>query len=173
MNWIVLFALGAIWGASYIFIKIGGAEIPPLTFVAGRTTIASAALVLALAARGERILPRSRREWLPLIGMGVLNGVIPYTLITWGETEIASGLASILTGTMPIFTVLLAHFLTRDEKLTANKIVGFIIGFIGVVILLLPAIQNGRQLSFVGEVAVVIAALSYAVAVILARKYLQ
>jgi drug/metabolite transporter (DMT)-like permease len=173
MDWIILIALGTIWGASYLFIKVGGAEIPPLTFVAGRTSIASLALGIALFARRENLPPLHVRAWLPLLGMGIFNSVIPYSLITWGETEISSGLASILTGTMPIFTVLIAHFLTHDEKLTPNKSLGVIIGFVGVVILFLPALQSGLQLSFLGEVAVVVAALSYALASVIAHKFLH
>ncbi len=171
MSWLILLALGTIWGASYIFIKIGGAEIPPITFVAGRTSIAALALFLAMRARRESLPPLRRNIWIPLIGLGIFNSVIPYTLITWGETEISSGLAGILTGTMPIFTVLLAHFLTHDEKLNANKIIGVMIGFAGVIVLFLPDLQNGLKLSLVGEVAVVVAALSYAFAAIIAHRY--
>src|SRR5713226_9312374 len=121
--WFILILLGAIWGASYLFIKVGGAEIPPFTFVEGRTLIAAVALYVVLLLRKES-LPRARRAWLPLIAMGIFNGVIPYTLITWGETHITSGLAAILTAAMPLFTVLLAHYSTRDERLTTNKVAG-------------------------------------------------
>jgi drug/metabolite transporter (DMT)-like permease len=171
MNWLMLFLLGTIWGASYLFIKVGGAEIPPLTFVAGRTIIASAALFVGLLVRREGIPSLRRRTWLPLVAMGVFNSVIPYTLITWGETEISSGLAGILTAAMPIFTVLIAHLATRDEKLNANKVTGVIVGFIGVVILFLPDLQSGVKLSVLGDTAVVVAAFSYALASVIAHKY--
>ena len=172
ISWFVLISLGAIWGASYLFIKVGGAEIPPFTFVAGRTLIASLALFVALRLRHES-LPRSRREWLPLIVMGVLNGVIPYTLITWGETHISSGMAAILTAAMPLFTVILAHYWTHDERLTPSKIVGITLGFLGVVVLFWPELRQGIHLEFWGELAVVIAAASYAAATLVARKHLQ
>ncbi len=172
MSWLILITLGAIWGASYLFIKVGGAEIPPFTFVEGRTLIAALALLVAMRWRGET-LPRTRREWLPLVAMGIFNGVIPYTAITWGELYISSGLAAILTATMPIFTILLAHWFTRDEKLTALKIVGILVGFVGVVVLFLDELTRGLRIEFWGQLAVVIAAASYALATIIARKFLN
>lgn len=172
MSWLVLVLLGTIWGASYLFIKIGGAEIPAFTFVAGRTAIAASALALVMAVRHEK-LPRFGRIWLILVGMGVFNCVIPYTLITWGETEISSGLAGILTAMMPIFTVLIAHFVTNDEKLNVNKIAGITVGFAGVIALFVPDLSSGIKMSFFGELAVVFAALSYAFASVIAHKYIQ
>jgi drug/metabolite transporter (DMT)-like permease len=173
MNWIVLIVLGTIWGASYLFIKIGGSQIPPVTFVAARVTIAAIAVAAVLAARRERFPRWGRTRWLPLVGMGIFNGVVPYTLITWGETQISSGLAGILVGTMPIFTVLIAHWLTHDEKLNGNKLVGIAIGFGGVVILFLPDLQNGITMSLFGALATVIAAASYAFASVFAHKYVK
>src|SRR5574341_417229 len=169
--WLVLILLGAIWGASYLFIKVGGAEIPPFTFVEARPLIAALALYIVMRVRGER-LPRARREWLLLAAMGIFNGVIPYTLITWGEIHIASGLAAILTAAMPLFTVMLAHFWTHDERLSVAKVLGVILGFVGVIVLFLPQWRQGMQMEFWGEFAVVVAAASYAVAVLIARKYL-
>ncbi len=173
MKWVILFGLGLIWGASYLFIKIGGEQIPPVTFVVGRTAIASIAVAAVLLARQEAF-PRWRREiWLPLVVMGITNGVIPYTLITWGETQISSGLAGILVATMPIFTVLLAHWMTPDEKLNANKVAGIVIGFIGVVILFLPDLRRGITLSLVGALFTVVAAVSYGFATVFAHKYVK
>ncbi len=172
MAWAVLILLGAIWGASYYFIKIGGAEIPPLTFVAARTMIAAFALLIVLRLRGEG-LPRTRAGWMPLAAMGIFNGVIPYTLITWGELHISSGLAAILTAAMPLFTVILAHFWTQDERLTPSRVFGIIVGFFGVVILFLPELRRGMQIEFWGEIAVIFAAASYAVATLVARRYLH
>ena len=170
--WFVLVLLGAIWGASYLFIKVGGAEIPPFTFVEVRTLVAALALVVVVGVMKEPI-PRGRRQWLPLIGMGLFNGVFPYTLITWGELHISSGVASILTATMALFTVLLAHFWTRDERLTPLKVLGIVVGFLGVVVLFLPELAYGLQIEVWGELAVVGAGASYAIATLLARKYLQ
>lgn len=170
--WFVLILLGAIWGASYMFIKVGGAEIPPFTFVEGRTLIAALALFVVLRARRES-LPHTRRAWTALVAMGIFNGVIPYTAITWGETHITSGLAAMLTAAMPLFTVILAHYWTHDERLTMGKIFGVAVGFIGVVILFVPELRRGIQIEFWGEFAVVVAAASYAIATLIARKYLR
>jgi drug/metabolite transporter (DMT)-like permease len=172
LAWLVLFVLGAIWGASFFFIKIGVAEIPPFTFVLGRTAIAAIVLFTVLKLRGQA-MPRSRQLWFIFGALGILNGVIPYTLITWGETHIASGLASILNGAMPLFTVLLAHYWTHDERWTAPKIVGVLIGFVGVVIVFVPELREGIQMEFWGQFAVVVAALSYAIATIVIRRSLR
>ncbi len=170
--WFVLILLGAIWGASYLFIKIGVAEIPPFTFVFLRTTIAAVALLIALRILREPI-PKGRRMWLIFLAMGITNGVIPYTLITWGEQHITSGLAAILTAAMPLFTILLAHFWTQDERLTNGKVLGIAIGFMGVVALFLPELRQGVQMEVWGELAVVGAAASYGTATLIARKCLD
>lgn len=172
LAWVILILLGAIWGSSYLFIKVGGAEIPPFTFVEGRVLLAALALLSVMRVRGET-LPRTRRAWLPLIGMGIFNGVIPYTLITWGELYISSGLAAILTAAMPIFTVVFAHFLTRDEKLNTLKTIGILVGFLGVVLLFLDELTLGLRMEFWGQFAVVIAAASYAIATLIARTFLS
>jgi drug/metabolite transporter (DMT)-like permease len=172
LAWFILILLGAIWGASYLFIKVGVSEIPPFTFVEGRTLIAAAALFVAMRWRGES-LPRARREWLLLIAMGIFNGVIPYTAITWGETHITSALAAILTATMPLFTIILAHFWTQDERLTTAKVAGITLGFVGVIILFLPELRRGFQMEFWGQFAVVVAAASYAIATLFARRHLR
>ncbi len=169
--WFVLILLGAIWGASYMFIKIGVQTIPPLTFVEGRVLLAALALLAVLKWRGEAI-PRDRRTWIVLIAMGVFNGAIPYTAITWGETVISSSLAAILTAAMPLFTVTFAHWWTHDERLTPAKVLGILIGFLGVVVLFIPELQRGVQMEFWGQAAIIVATVSYALATLIARKFL-
>ena len=173
MSYLILFLLGAIWGASYLFIKIGGEQIPPVTLVAMRVTLAWLALGIFAVIRREKLPPRNSPVWKWLAVMGVLNSVIPYTLITWGETHISSGLAAILVGAMPIFVVILAHWMTHDEKMTPLKVAGILVGFVGVVILFVPDLIEGVQLSLVGGLAVVGAAVSYALATIYARRHLK
>jgi drug/metabolite transporter (DMT)-like permease len=170
--WFVLILLGAIWGASYMFIKIGVAEIPPFTFVLGRTLLASLALLMMMRLRGEKF-PRGKNVWGVLMLVGLTNGVIPYTLITWGETHITSGLAAILTAMNPLFTFILAHFMTHDERITPAKSVGMAIAFLGVVVLFIPEIQQGVRLELLGMFAVVGAALSYAFATLVAHKFMH
>ncbi len=173
MKWIALITLGMIWGASYLFIKVGGAEIGPLTFVAGRVSIAAFSVAIVLLLRREGFPARKRELWWPLVVMGLTNGVIPYVLITWGETQISSGLAGILVATMPIFTMLFAHWMTHDEKLNTNKMIGIAIGFAGVVVLFLPDLQQGITLSFIGTLVTVIAAVSYGFATAFAHRYVK
>ncbi len=171
--WFVLFLLAAIWGASYLFIKIGvEGGFLPLTFVAGRTFLAALALFVVMQMRGEKF-PRTRAVWSPMIVMAISNSVVPYTLITWGETSISSGLAAILTAMVPLFTVLFAHFWTHDERLTRDKLIGIAIGFAGVGILFAPTWQQGWKVEFWGMLAVVGAASSYGFSLLVARKYLK
>lgn len=171
MDWFILILLGTIWGTSYLFIKLGVAEIPPVTFAAGRVVIAGLVLLVAVLARRERIPPFSPRGWWHFLALGVLNCVIPYTLISWGETEVSSGLAAILVGAMPIFTVLIAHFTTHDEKITRLKLVGIFLGFVGVVVIFSPELAGGIRLTFWGMIAIVAAALSYAGATVVAHRF--
>lgn len=173
MAYFYLILLGSIWGASYLFIKVGGEVVPPLTLVFSRTAIASVVLFVTLRVKGERLPRWNDAIWKWFVLMGVINTVVPYTLITWGELYISSGLAAILIATLPIFTVLLAHWLTHDEKITPRKLLGVMAGFVGVVILFLPDLAQGQELFLAGGVAVLGAALSYAIAGIYARKTLK
>lgn len=165
----VLFLLAAIWGGSYLFIKIGVADIPPLIFVALRLVLAAAFSHLLLRLRGRKM----GRAWPAYFVMGVFNGALPYTLITWGELYIPSGLAAILTAAVPIFTVLLAHLAVSDEQLTPSRLAGVLIGFVGVGILIGPDALQGLRASVLGQLAVVGAALSYALAIIYGRRALR
>jgi drug/metabolite transporter (DMT)-like permease len=138
-----------------------------------RTTLAGIVLCLALNVRRETLPPRAAPIWKWYVLLGLLNSVIPYTLITWGETRVSSGLAAILVGAMPIFTVLLAHYMTHDEKFTPRKVVGILAGFVGVVILFLPDVFEAATANIFGGLAVVAAAVSYALATIYARRHLK
>lgn len=173
MSYFILILLGSIWGASYLFIKVGGESIPPVTFVMGRVGLAGITLFLIALLRREKLPSWRAPVWQWLWAMGLLNSVAPYTLITWGETRVSSGLAAILVGAMPIFTVLLAHWLTQDEKITPLKAVGIALGFFGVVILFMPDVLQGATFNLVGGLAILLAAVSYAFASIQARKHLK
>lgn len=153
--------------------KVGGESIPPFSFVMGRVGLAGITLWLIALVRREKLPSLRAPVWRWLAAMGLLNSIIPYTLITWGETRVSSGLAAILVGAMPIFTVLLAHWLTVDEKLTPSKVAGILLGFGGVVILFLPDLNAGATFNLVGGLAIVVAAISYALASIQARKHLK
>jgi drug/metabolite transporter (DMT)-like permease len=172
MNLLLLITLGTLWGASYLFIKITVAEVPALTLVAGRLLLASVIMIAILRARGLS-LPRDRRMWGVYAVMAFFNAALPYSLISWGEQYIASGLASLLQATTPIFTIILAQFLISDERMTPAKTVGVVIGFVGVTFLMLPDLRHGLQTSLLGQFAVIASSASYAIAAIYARSRLR
>ena len=122
-QWGLLILLAVLWGGSFFFQKVALAALPPFTVLLARVGLAAAALLIAARAVGYR-LPRSRRDWVPLVVMAALNNVVPFSLILWGQTRIASGLAAILNACAPLFTAVLAHFLTRDERLTSRRAAG-------------------------------------------------
>jgi drug/metabolite transporter (DMT)-like permease len=114
-EWGLLLTLSLLWGGSFFFVGVAVKELSPLTIVVCRVALAALALHLVIRLMGVK-LPNSRRVWGALFGMGLLNNVIPFTLIVWGQTHIASGVASILNAATPLFTVLVAHFLTSKRK---------------------------------------------------------
>jgi len=172
MNLLLLLALGAIWGSSYLFIKVAVAEVPVLTLVGGRLVVSAAILWGLLPILGHSI-PRKRSLWGAYAVMGFFSGTLPYALISWGEQTISSGLAALLQATMPIFTVIMAHYLAADERMTRKAVVGVIVGFAGVGILMLPDLRGGVQANVLGQLAVVVSSLSYAGAAVFARGHLR
>jgi drug/metabolite transporter (DMT)-like permease len=172
MNLLLLLLLGTIWGSSYLFIKVAVGEVPVFTLVAGRLIVSAIILWAVLRILG-RSLPRSRSLWGAYTVMGFFSGTLPYALITWGEQHISSGLAALLQATMPIFTVLLAHFLSHDERLTPKRVLGVLAGFAGVGILLLPDLRQGVQANLLGQLAIVVSSISYGGAAIFARRRLR
>lgn len=173
--WLVFGALSAAWGSSFLFIKIGLEEgLQPLTLVTFRLLIAVIFLSAVLRFTGGR-LPRQRGALYRLAALGLINVAIPFGLITWGELWIPSALASILNGLVPLFTIVLAALLLRDEPMTFNRLAGLIIGFVGAILLLSPqtvaadpAVDSTMML--LGELAVVAASLSYAFAAVYIRR---
>jgi len=172
VNLVWLFILGSIWGTSFLFIKIVVSEIGPFTLVAGRLGLA--ALSMALLLRARRIpFPRERRVWGNFAVVGLLNGALPFTLISWGEQYIPSGWAALLQATTPIFTILFAHVLTRDDRIDLRKALGVVVGFAGVGLLMWPELRVGLNASVWGMLAIVGSSASYALASIFARSRLQ
>jgi drug/metabolite transporter (DMT)-like permease len=170
-EWVLLLVLSVLWGCSFFFYKILVAELPPLTLVLGRVGLAALLLNIFLMANAQP-LPRAPRLWGAFIAMGLLNNVIPFTLIAWGETRISSGLASILNATTPVFTVLFAHCATVNERLNWNKGVGALLGFLGVGVLVGPSALAGFGVGRTsGALACLAAAFSYAIAGVFARRF--
>jgi drug/metabolite transporter (DMT)-like permease len=168
-DWLLLVVLSVLWGGSFFFAKVAVDELPPLTLALGRVAIAAAILAILAAVSGESLAPLAR-AWPAFAVLGLLNGALPFTLIFWGQTHIPSALASILNATTPIFTVLVAHFATRDEKLTGAKIVGVAAGLIGVIVMLGPSLLGEIGTNVWAQLACLLAALSYAFAGVYGRR---
>ena len=173
-GYIVLFALALIWGASFLFIKVGVEAMSPATLVALRLGF-SVLTLLAIAAARPALVAGWRRYWRLAIVVGIVNNVIPFMLISWGEVHIASGVASILNATTPLFTVLLANWWpdSARESLTPRRAAGVALGFIGVGVLVGPSILSvtGSNARIVGELAVLVASASYGVGALLSRRF--
>jgi drug/metabolite transporter (DMT)-like permease len=169
-DWLILLVLALIWGAAFFFIRIAVREIPPITYVWARLALATVGLWLFLRWRGIPLqLPRS--VWVSMVVLALLNNTIPFVLIGWAETRVASGLAAILNATTPIWGVLFAHVWTRDERLSARKLLGVLLGFIGVGVMVGPALFGSLGGNAVAELACIVGALSYAVAGVWARRF--
>ena len=169
-EWLLLVTLSVLWGGSFFFSKIALYELPPFTVVLARVGIAAVALNFVVIAAGHR-MPFSWKIWGSFFAMGILNNLIPFSLIFWGQTQISSSLASILNATTPLWAVLLAHFLTNDEKLTAYRIFGVILGFGGIVIMIGPDALAGLGANVLAQTAVVGATVSYAFAGIFGKRF--
>ena len=162
--------LATLWGASYSFIKVGVETIPPVTFIAARTLIAGALLLMVLRLR-RLSLPKDRRLWLRFLVQACLNSVVPFTLIAWAEQTVDAGLATILNSTSPIFTFLLAVLLVRQEAVTARKLLGVVAGLTGICLIVgLEALGGlGRELA--AQLAIVAATICYAGAAVFGRGF--
>jgi drug/metabolite transporter (DMT)-like permease len=169
--WAMLIALSIVWGGSFFFAEIALRALGPLTIVAVRVSIGAAGLLVLAIVLGYS-LPRGFVTWRDLFVMGVLNNVIPFSLIVWGQVWIDSGTASILNATTPFFTLGLAHFLVSDERMNAGRVLGIALGIVGVAMLAGPAAMQGLTLDIHGQIAVLGAAFSYALAGIWGKRRL-
>ena len=169
-EWSMLLLLALLWGGSFFFAKVAVGELPPLTVVLCRVALAALALNLVVLVSGQR-MPAGREVWGAIFVMGLLNNVVPFSLIFWGQTQIAAGLASILNATTPLFTVLVAHAVTADEKLTPSRLTGVLAGIAGVAIMIGPGAFAGDGGDTLAKLAVLGAALSYAFASIWGRRF--
>jgi drug/metabolite transporter (DMT)-like permease len=169
-EWFMLLALSVLWGGSFFFNGVILRELPPFTAVAGRLAIAAVLLFAML--RVARVAPPSgARTWAALFVMGLLNNAVPFCLVFWGQTQIASGLAAILNAVTPVSTVLVAHVLTPDEKLTDPKIAGVLLGLAGVAVVVGPEALRGVGTDVWAQLAVLAAGLCYAFAGIHGRRF--
>jgi drug/metabolite transporter (DMT)-like permease len=170
LEWGMLLALSILWGASFFFVGVAIKELPLLTIVALRVGLAALILNAVAVALGMR-MPRERGPWLAFLGMGLLNNVAPFCLIVWGQAHIASGLAAILNATTPLATVVVAHVVTDDEKLTGGRLAGVLFGLAGVAVMIGPEALKGLGGDAPAEFAVLLAAISYAFAGVYGRRF--
>lgn len=168
-DYVLLLTLGAIWGGSFLLIKLAVAGIPPATVAAIRIVIGAAVIAAVAKAHGQRLW-ELRRAWLPLLAMGSLGTMLPFVLISWGETRIDSGLAAILMSAVPFSTVLMAHIFVHDEPLSWAKIIGVLLGFLGVLVLIGPEALTHLGGAALAQIAVVLATFCYAANSIVARR---
>lgn len=169
-EWAMLVLLSVIWGGSFFFTGVAVTGLPPFTIVLLRVAIAALVLNLVVPLTGQA-MPRDGKSWAAFFGMGLLNNAIPFSLIVWGQTHIASGLASILNAMTPVATVIVAHVLTRDEKMTGNRLLGVLVGLAGVVCMIGPAALSGLGDNVLAQAAVLGATVSYAFSGIYGRRF--
>ncbi|MBR0788800.1 DMT family transporter [Bradyrhizobium manausense] len=164
----LLVALATLWGGSYTFIKLGVATIPPVTLIAARTTVAGLLLLWVMWVRGIK-MPTDATTWQRFAFQAVLNSVIPWTLIAWGERYVDAALATILNSAGPIFTFLLTALVTRHETTSPRKLFGVVAGMAG--ILLIVGVDAFHDSGLVAEAAIVAATICYACAAIFGRSF--
>ena len=167
----MLVALSVIWGSAFALVKVALDDLEPLTLVAGRLTTAAVFLSIALLLVSRRWLPRTRDAWTAFVLLGVVNNVFPFVLLTWGQQHIESSLAAILTASMPLSTVLLAHYWIR-ERLTFDRAAGVLVGFAGVFLLIGGDLRDITESSTLGQLAIVVGVLGYSFGTVFARRYL-
>ncbi len=169
-EWALLVALSLLWGGSFFFTGVALTALQPLTTVVLRVGLAALILNFAIRASGTR-LPHGRGILRAFLGMGLLNNAVPFCLIVWGQTHIASGLAAILNAATPLFTVVVAHCLTGDERMSPNRLAGVLVGFAGVAVMVGPAAMGSVGTELPAQFAVLGAALSYALAGVYGRRF--
>ncbi|MGB3718852.1 MAG: DMT family transporter [Hyphomicrobiaceae bacterium] len=169
-QWGLLVFLSLLWGGSFLFVGMAVHDLPPLTLVLARVGLAALALLPVVYAIKLR-LPTELRAWQPFLVMSLLNNIIPFLLIVRGQREIASGLASVLNATTPLFAVIIAHVFTTDEKLTAPKLAGVLTGIAGVSILVGPEAMFGQPANLFGMVLILGAACSYGFSALWGRRF--
>ncbi len=171
-NWIIFWALGLVWGTSFLWIKIALEDATPLVLVGFRTLFAALGLA-AIVLYYRKSMPswKELRGRLPVfIVLALCNISIPWALISWGEQFVDSGIASIINSAMPLFTIIIAPLMIKDERITLPKVAGLLTGFIGVVILMLPSVKGGWSAGLKGMAACLLSTVFYAFAAVYARK---
>ena len=178
-QWIEFLALTLIWGASFLWIKIAVREVGPFTIVAIRLVMAMVA-ILPVLIRQRVGVPRSPRMWFHIVFQGLTSTAVPWILITWAEKHIDSALATVLNGTVPLFTIVIAHLWLSDDRMTMRRVSGLLIGFVGVLILVakdLHLLSGGgdtaTKLVLLGQLAMLCSSFFYALSNVYARRHFR
>ncbi len=173
-DWFYLVTMAVMWGTAFLFTKVAVASIPPASVAAGRLTVAAVALGSAAILSGATF-PRDASRWSSFLGMAVIGHAIPFVLISWGQVSVDSGVAGVLMAGMPLTTVVLAHYFVEGETLHRRTLVGFGLGFAGIVVLVGPSAFGrfgGGSEALLRQAAILGAAVCYACNTILARRTL-
>jgi drug/metabolite transporter (DMT)-like permease len=170
VEWGSLLALSVLWGGSFFFIGVAVQELPPITIVTIRLILAALALYVVARMTDVR-LPTDWQTWRAFTWLGLLNNVIPFCLFAWSQTHISGGLASILNATTPLFTVVVAHLLTRDEKMSGARIIGAVIGLAGVAAMIGSEALSFFSTNVLAQIACLVASLCYAFAGVFGRRF--
>ncbi len=168
-HWAAFIGLGVIWGSSFFWNKLALQEIGPFTLVVARVMLGLIGMLVGMVIRRPK-LPETRRQWLMMGLLGLTNTAIPFSLIAWSQQHIDSTVVSILVSSVPIFTVILAHFLVREERLFPKKFLGVVVGFLGVVVLFWRGLSSVGEMTMAGQFGVLGAAVFYAISPIIAQK---
>ncbi|MBM3346857.1 MAG: DMT family transporter [Betaproteobacteria bacterium] len=173
IEWTLLITLGVLWGTSFVLSKVALRELPPFSLVFVRLALTSLLLLTWLRVSGAfsgLALGQPRRVWVGFLGMGVLNILLPYSFTAWGQIQLTSGLASIITASAPLFSVVFAHFLTRDERMTVRKLAGVCLGICGVAFIIGFDALRGAHADVLAQGSLICAAIVLAMASIYGRR---
>ncbi|UCH84694.1 MAG: DMT family transporter [Candidatus Latescibacterota bacterium] len=176
-EWIAFLSLTLIWGASFLWIKIAVQEVSPYSLVVFRIMLGLLGLVVFFPLKKPKI-PRRLRTWVDLAILGVFSSAVPWLLISWAEQSIDSALAGVLNGTVPLFTIVIAHLFIHDDRMTMGRVMGLLAGFAGVVVLTQrdgggEVLAAGLNRNLLGQGAMLLASLSYAISGVHARRHLR
>jgi drug/metabolite transporter (DMT)-like permease len=169
-DWLLLILLSVLWGASFFFVELAVEDFPPFTLALLRCAVAAAFLLIYVRVNGFS-LPQDAATWRSLAVLAALNTLFPFTLIFWGQTHITSSLASILNATAPLFSIVLAHFATTDERMTPSRAVGVVIGFVGAVVMIGVDALRDVGVHVLAQLAIVAAAFCYACSGVYGRRF--
>ncbi|MDA1329569.1 MAG: DMT family transporter [Chloroflexi bacterium] len=171
-DWTAFIGLSLAWGSSFLWIKIAVQEIGPFALVGWRLLFGIVGLLVVVAIRRPE-WPRQRKVWLALLVLGLTNTAIPFVLISWAELYIDSAVASILNSSVPLFTMVIAHLLLTDDRMTRQRVLGLLIGFLGVVVLVWRDLSAGLEFNLLAQGAMILAVLFYAGSSVFARRNTQ